>query len=157
MSLRFLEIGLGTPNIDVPSNMGPGGRPGASLRAFRDWAPNAVVVGADVDDRVLFSEERITTYFVDQTAPDTLKSLGMRFARESFDVLIDDGLHTPEANLKFLEFALPLMKPEGAIVIEDVGYDTHGFWQATAALVSTHVFRFMKSKSDCLVTVQRRV
>ena len=34
--LSMLEIGLGTNNIDVPSNMGLEGRPGASLRAFRD-------------------------------------------------------------------------------------------------------------------------
>jgi hypothetical protein len=32
-----LEIGLGTNDIDVVSNMGPRGVPGASLRAFREY------------------------------------------------------------------------------------------------------------------------
>src|SRR4051794_10206623 len=33
---RIFEVGLGTAHEDIPSNMGREGRPGASLRAFRD-------------------------------------------------------------------------------------------------------------------------
>ena len=33
----LMEIGLGTNNTDIPSNMGAHGKPGASLRAFRDF------------------------------------------------------------------------------------------------------------------------
>src|SRR5437868_3571150 len=53
------EIGLGTNNEDVVSNMGSSGRPGSSLRAFRDFLPTAKIFGADVDRRILFSEDRI--------------------------------------------------------------------------------------------------
>jgi hypothetical protein len=56
--LRILEIGLGTNNPDILSNMGPGGKPGASLRAFRDFCPNAQLFGADIDHRRLFEEEK---------------------------------------------------------------------------------------------------
>ncbi len=56
-----LEVGLGTNHRDVVSRMGFRGRPGASLRAFRDFLPNARIFGADVDCRVLFAEERIRT------------------------------------------------------------------------------------------------
>lgn len=34
---NIFEIGVGTFNSDVVSNMGKGGQPGASLRAFRDY------------------------------------------------------------------------------------------------------------------------
>ena len=34
---NFLEIGLGTNNTSVLSNMGPNGIPLASLRAWRDY------------------------------------------------------------------------------------------------------------------------
>jgi hypothetical protein len=152
--LRILEVGVGSNNIDVAANMGPEGRPGASLRAFRDWAPQAQVVGADVDRRILFSEERIETHFVDQTDPQSLANLAAKFSAQSFDLLIDDGLHTPEANLHFLRFALPLMKPDGAIVIEDVGYDAHPLWQAVAGLLPAYHLQFFKTKADCLVIVR---
>ena len=65
--MNILEIGLGTNNVDVVSNMGRDGIPGASLRAFRDYLINSKIYGADIDKSILFSEERIETYFVDQT------------------------------------------------------------------------------------------
>lgn len=59
--LRTLEIGLGTNRRGAVSNMGAGGRPGASLRAFRDFLPRAAVHGADVDAAILFEEVRKST------------------------------------------------------------------------------------------------
>jgi hypothetical protein len=97
-ALHIVEIGLGTNNIDVPSNMGLFGKPGASLRAFRDWAPHASVFGADVDRRILFMEDRIETFWVDQTDPTSLQDLAMRLSDKKFDLIIDDGLHVPAAN-----------------------------------------------------------
>ena len=38
---KVVEIGLGTNNVNVLSNMGMFGKPGASRRAFRDYLPNA--------------------------------------------------------------------------------------------------------------------
>jgi SAM-dependent methyltransferase len=134
--LTTLEIGLGTNNIDVPSNMGLEGKPGASLRAFRDWAPRAKVFGADVDKRVLFSEDRIQTFYVDQTKPAVLADLAARFPPASFDLIIDDGLHNSEANLNSLLFALPLLKPDGALVIEDIGLSDLPYWQIVFGLLS---------------------
>jgi len=68
-----LEIGLGSNNTDTPSNMEKAGKPGASLRAFRDFCPEAQIFGADIDRRILFEEERIRTTWVDQLDPDTLR------------------------------------------------------------------------------------
>ena len=50
-NLKIFEIGLGTNNTDTLSNMGKYGKPGASLRAFRDSFPQALIHGADVDRR----------------------------------------------------------------------------------------------------------
>jgi hypothetical protein len=88
----LLEIGLGTNNDDVVSTMGEAGKPGASLRAFRKYLPNATIFGADVDRRVLFEEERIQTYFVDQTKLSTFDDLG-KIIKAPLDFIIDDGLH----------------------------------------------------------------
>ena len=54
---KIFEIGLGTNNIDIVSTMGKKGHPGASLRAFRDFCPNAEIYGADFDSRILFQEK----------------------------------------------------------------------------------------------------
>jgi hypothetical protein len=64
----LLEIGLGIPiNFDIVSNPRTDGRPGASLRAFKEFLPHATIIGADIDKRILLEEPRIQTFFVDQT------------------------------------------------------------------------------------------
>lgn len=133
--VKILEIGLGSNNIDVPSNMGRSGKPGASLRAFRDYGSSFQVYGADVDRRILFFENRIETFFVDQTKPSTLAALAGNFAPKSFDLVIDDGLHTSEANLNFLNFALDLVKDDGIILVEDINIDDLPFWQLAAHIL----------------------
>lgn len=130
----ILEIGLGTNNADVVSNMGSGGKPGASLRAFRDFCPNATVYGADVDKRILFEEERIRTFFVDQTQADSFARLDKRLP-QAFDLVIDDGLHSPHANLETLRFGLQKLRPGGWAVIEDIGYNALPLWQTAAEIL----------------------
>jgi len=155
-ALQILEIGLGTHHPDVPSNMGAEGKPGASLRAFRDWAPHAMIFGADVDQRVLFSENRISTYYVDQLQTDTLRELASRFSPGTFDLLIDDGLHTPEANVNFLNTALDLVKDDGRIVIEDVAEKHLSFWSFVSwALEGRFEVRFIKTRHSCVVVLRK--
>lgn len=129
-----LEIGLGTNNTDVVSNMGADGTPGASLRAFRDFLPNAAIYGADVDRRVLFTEERIATYWVDQTEPGSLAELS-RVIPNELDLIIDDGLHAPNANLATLKFAIGKIKIGGWVIIEDISADAFHVWELVATLM----------------------
>jgi SAM-dependent methyltransferase len=128
------EVGLGTNNEDVVSNMTHAGSPGASLRAFRDFLPQARVFGADIDKRVLFSEDRIETFFVDQTDPATFEALPLGDAR--LDLVIDDGLHAPAANITVLNFAVEALRPGGWIVIEDTIEAALPVWQVVGALMS---------------------
>jgi len=132
---NIFEIGLGTNNIEVVSNMGSDGRPGASLRAFRDYCPNAKVYGADIDRRVLFEEDRIRTFFIDQTDPASFDPILAELPSQ-FDLVIDDGLHSPNANFASLELALRLIKVGGWAVIEDIGPDALSVWHVVAALLS---------------------
>jgi hypothetical protein len=100
----ILEVGLGTDNDAVASNMGAAGKPGASLRAFRELLPHARIYGADVDRSILFDEENIQTFFVDQTDFQSIDALDEAIGHD-FDLIIDDGLHSPDANLAMLIFA----------------------------------------------------
>lgn len=71
--LKVVEVGIGSNNPSVASNMGVFGTPGASLRAFRDFLPAAEIVGGDVDRTILFSESGITTHYVDQLDISSLR------------------------------------------------------------------------------------
>ncbi len=136
--LRVFEVGLGTNNTDVPSSMGSGGKPGASLRGWAEYFPNAQIFGADVDTRILFEEPRIKTYFVDQTKPYTIKSLWNNpELEEGFDIIIDDGLHHHFANRTFFEHSIHKLKPGGYYIVEDL-IDTRQFenWGHGSRVVS---------------------
>ena len=128
------EVGLGTNNTHVISNMGRFGKPGASLRAFRDYFANAKIEGADIDRDVLFQESRIHTHWVDQTAAESF--LDLNIPEDSIDLVIDDGLHSPDANLTTLSYFLNKIKVEGWVIIEDIAPEALPFWQAVAPLMA---------------------
>jgi hypothetical protein len=153
---HICEIGIGTNNSDVVSTMGRSGVPGASLRAFRDYCPNALIVGGDVDPRIMFKENRIQTIVVDQT-----DILGFQEALNSttleFDLLIDDGLHSPNANLASLIVGLSVIKRGGWIVIEDIPERGLIFWRLVANLLpeSYQVSIFHSTSPGYIFTVQK--
>jgi hypothetical protein len=153
--ISILEIGLGTNNLNVRSNMGVNGRPGASLRAFRDWAPKAAVYGADIDRRVLFEEDRIRTFYVDQT--EDFNELADALGEERFDLIIDDGLHEPHANLNTLEFALGRMKDDGIVVVEDIEAQYIGTWRILSSIISArYEVLFVQTREAYVCCIRRR-
>ena len=152
---KIFEIGLGTNNIDIVSTMGKKGHPGASLRAFRDFCPNAEIYGADFDSRILFQEKGIKTFYVDQTEPNTLEAIRKKIGN-NFDLMIDDGLHSPNANLHSLKFFLPLLKVGGYAVIEDVNFLTADLWKVISSILEqNYVSTFIKTKASCVFVVKK--
>lgn len=117
---RVFECGLGTNNLDFKSNMGETGIPGASLRAWRDYFPNAKIFGADIDSQILFSEDRIETYQVDQTVLESIENMWEKISIEEFDIIIDDGLHTFKAGISLFEASFSKLREGGIYVIEDI-------------------------------------
>lgn len=136
---NVLEVGLGTNNEDVPSNMRSTGSPGASLRAFRDYFPNACIYGADIDSRVLFEEDRIKTYYVDQTDKESIASMLWNIGVEEFDIILDDGLHTAHAAINLLEHSFYKLKSNGIYIIEDVMYH----WQEVKTYLEGNGYNFI--------------
>lgn len=153
----ILEIGLGTNNEQVACNMGKDGKPGASLRAFKDFCMNAALYGADIDQSILFEEERITTFLVDQTNPQTFEALLAKLPAQ-FDLVIDDGLHATDANILTLRYGLPLLKPGGWIVIEDILEMAEPVWQTVAALLPVDQYQsyFIRARNGLLFAVRRQ-
>lgn len=114
---RILEVGLGSNNTEIASNMGIDGRPGASLRAFKEFWPDAIVDGADIDKTIRVDGCRV--FYVDQTNPGTFQSIKAE-GELTYDLIIDDGLHSPDANLYTLDFALSALSNDGIVLIEDI-------------------------------------
>jgi hypothetical protein len=128
------ECGIGTNNVNLPSNMSSTGKPGASLRVWRDYFYNAKIYGADVDSEILFKEDRIETYYLNQLDVDSIKNYWNIVGPQKFDIMIDDGLHTFKAGKNLFEHSIHMLKLDGIYIIEDVSpYDLQKFSQFFAA------------------------
>lgn len=117
---KVFECGLGTNNPNLDSSMGENGKPGASLRVWRDYFPNAKIFGADIDREILFKENRIDTLYVDQTDPKSINKFWEETGVDGFDLMIDDGLHTYEAGVCLFEHSISRLANNGIYIIEDV-------------------------------------
>ena len=117
---KVFECGIGTNNPILESNMTSTGRPGASLRVWRDFFPNANIYGADVDKKILFSDDRIYTFYVDQFNPQSIQEMWKNVDQDNFDLIIDDGAHYFEANKNLFENSFFKLRKNGIYVIEDI-------------------------------------
>ncbi len=136
--VRLLEMGIGQVT------------PGASLRGWREFFPLARVYGADLDHAVLFGEYRIRTFYCDQLDRAALRELWSQAElHQSMDAIIDDGVHTFEAQTLFIETSLEHLKPGGFLVIEDIESRTLPDWMDRIKAVysmqcPTHEFILME-------------
>ena len=96
------------------------GKPGASLRVWRDYFPNAVIYGADIDRDILFTEDRIKTFYIDQLDPIAIKECWSSINEKDFDFIVDDGLHTFDAGLTLFIQSIDRLSMDGVYIIEDV-------------------------------------
>jgi hypothetical protein len=119
---KVFECGIGTNDPSLVSSMGKEGKPGASLRVWRDYFPNARIFGGDIDKNILFSEHRIETYFLDQYNPQSISDYWRLVGIADFDLMIDDGDHTFEATSCLFKNSIHMLSSSGIYIIEDVSY-----------------------------------
>jgi len=117
--INLLEIGIGSINPKIPSNMGVDGIVGASLRGWKEYFPNGMIYGADIDHDCLFEEDRIKTIYCDQTSEISLK-LMVKELNVKFDIILDDGYQNFYANYNSLIHTIKFLKPNGFYIIEDI-------------------------------------
>lgn len=138
-SLTIVEVGIGSIDPAILSNMGPNGVPGGSLRGFEAVFPQAAIIGADIDETILFQTERIACVWCDQTSEDGFTKIDGLLAGRRIDLLIDDGLHALDANLRTLRYGLSRLATGGVIVIEDIPERMAWLWKAVGAILErTH-------------------
>ncbi len=102
---RILEIGVNK---------------GGSLALWREYfAASATIFGVDVNPGVQTfpADAGIKVVIVDSR---DAREVNAAFSGTKFDVIIDDGLHTPDAQARTFEAFRPLLKTTGIYVLEDV-------------------------------------
>ena len=146
-ALNFFELGLGTKNPDIPSNMkmiavDAETKPGGSLRAWGKFFSNAIIYGADIDRNILFQSDRIHTFYCDQTDPKTIYDLWNNdiLKNLTFDIIIDDGLHTIDANICFLQNSLKKLSKDGVYIIEDISLKDMPLYNETLLRLTESLF-----------------
>jgi hypothetical protein len=164
---NVFELGLGTNYTDVASSMGTNGIPGASLRGWRRFFKNATIYGADIDKRILFNEDRIKTFFVDQTNKNSIIELWENEdLQHQFDIIIDDGLHEINANLIFLENSFHKLNNNSIYIIEDINiHHIPEYKNKLTALQKKYDFNFTiknlehhtNKQDNCFILIQNNV
>jgi len=119
--VKLLEIGIGTLIPGVASSMvgysGEGYKPGGSLRAFRDFLPQGEIYGGDVQPDCMFEEDRINTFLFDSTDSEACEAA---LGNLRFDIIIDDGLHIADAQMKTFKNLWHRLESGGYYFIEDI-------------------------------------
>ena len=90
---------------------------GPSILLWRDFFSKAIIHCVDVEKLVdLRSEERVSSRYCDAYTKDYTDSL----EDDKFDIIIDDGPHTYDSMVFFLQNYLTKVKPGGYLVLEDI-------------------------------------
>ena len=157
---NLLEIGLGTNDVNLPSNMGKDGIPLASLKAWRDYFFNANIFGADIDKNILKNENRIKTFYVDQTNPATIDKMFKDIGVDNFDVILEDGLHEFNANICFFENSIKYLSSKGTYIIEDVYYKDQEkfinyFKDLNYNFAIIDIYHELNISNNCLIVIKK--
>lgn len=97
---------------------------GCSLRMWKDYFPQAQIVGIDTNTACLFIEDRIHCFMADQYNGDDLMIVIKNLLNHpKFDLIIDDGSHEPAHQIFSAQMLLPYLAHDGIYVIEDVFMD----------------------------------
>lgn len=95
---------------------------GGSLRLWYDLLPKATIIGVDREDsckKSIAKLDRCHLIIADAYQSTTVARI-KGLAPQGLDVIIDDGPHTLESQKMFLSYYIPLLKPSGFAIIEDI-------------------------------------
>lgn len=91
---------------------------GGSLKMWRDFFPNAMIYGIDIDPGTMISEDRIQTFECSQSDKRQLRGLLKKIGSD-IDIVIDDGSHNPRDQIRTCRFLMPRLKKDVIYIIED--------------------------------------
>ena len=117
--INFLEIGI---------------LAGESMKLWSDYFVNAKnVIGMDTFERVGFEEEKVRESLKDydvelwnmnSISGDQVRytAFSDKYKKDGLDIVIDDGHHFYESQIKTYQRFSPFMKKGGIYIVEDIGF-----------------------------------
>ena len=99
---------------------------GHSTEAFHEFLPKANLYGLDIfvrtkaTDLPCYKKDRTDYIKGSSIEPSVTSQIIKKFGNIKFDIIIDDGLHTPQANKMTFRYLSPFLKEDGVFFIEDV-------------------------------------
>lgn len=108
-----------------------GVRDGSSLRMWKEYFPNAQIIGLDIDENCKrFEEDRIKIYIGSQNDADLAKLI-VKESGGGFDVICEDASHVNSLSILSYELYWPWVKRSGFYIMEDLknSYYRQGFEQ----------------------------
>jgi hypothetical protein len=122
--IDYLEIGLGTLQPEIESTFigikqyFPDFTPASCLRVWKEYFENGNIYGVDVAPDCMIEEDRIKTFLMSST---DLDACNQNLRDLSFNIILDDGLHTAVAQLATFKNLFDRVKFGGYYIIEDIG------------------------------------
>ena len=126
---KVLEIGVET---------------GCSHRMWLEYFPNATVYGYDIFETGYeeFKKlqkgnpnlDRSVLYKGDQSNINHLNEF-LQLYGNNFDLIIDDGMHSPLANLNLILSSIEYLKKGGCLVIEDINQNSIFIWKVISSII----------------------
>jgi len=138
--ITLLEIGVG--GYEDP-HMG-----GESLWMWRDYFPNAKIVGLDIFDKAPLAGERIFIEQGDQSDPRVLHHLGKTYG--PFDIIIDDGSHKVDDVMQSWIILWEYLNRGGWYCIEDLATAYWSKYGGSSARSGDSTIGFLQGLINCI-------
>lgn len=110
-NVNFLEIGLNF---------------GGNVALICDYFSQVHVDGIDIANTVKYEiSPKLQTHFTFHHGSFDEPSIVTKLSNKKFDIILEDGSHQLAHQLKSIELYLPLLKPDGMMIIEDIQSPDH--------------------------------
>ena len=148
--LDFYERFFGPERASLGKLLEIGVFSGQSIRMWREYFPNATIIGADIEpDAQRHATDRITIELADQSNVADLVRLGTRHG--PFDIVVDDGSHVWDHQILTLQYLYPFVRPGGFYVLEDIDTSYGSFADQYRGLSPISTAHYLHRLADYLV------
>jgi trans-aconitate methyltransferase len=110
-----------------------------SLKMWKEYFPNAEIIGIDIENKVQYNEERIKTVVLDQGNGNQLDSF---VDGDDADLIVDDGSHIMEHQQVSLGHLFPKLKSGGIYILEDLHTS---YYQGYLVTDTNKTYEFIKT------------
>ena len=123
---------------------------GGSLPVWRDYFPNAHIIGLDIDsDALRFSGDRVTVEMGDQSSIVDLTRIAVKYG--PFDLILDDGSHIWDHQLTTLRTMLPHVKLGGYYILEDIDTSYGSRVELYQGIAEEPTAKYLQRLSDYMI------